>query len=145
MKKVLLLVVCLFTLQTVAWADDDKPIQVNQLPQAAQTFIKTYFSNQKVAMAKVETDWFDKSYDVIFTNGDKLEFDKKGVWTEVNCKYSEVPVAVVPDAIKKYATTNYPEAKIIKIERDKHDYEVKLTNGWEIKFDMKFNVIDIDN
>lgn len=145
MKKVLLLVVCLFTLQTVAWADDDKPIQVNQLPQAAQTFIKTYFSNHKVAMAKVETDWFDKSYDVIFTNGDKLEFDKKGVWTEVNCKYSEVPVAVVPDAIKKYATTNYPEAKIIKIERDKHDYEVKLTNGWEIKFDMKFNVIDIDN
>ena len=28
-------------------------------------------------MAKMETDWFDKSYDVIFTNGDKLEFDKK--------------------------------------------------------------------
>ena len=32
---------------------------------------------------------------LIFTNGDKLEFDKKGVWTEVNCKYSAVPVAVV--------------------------------------------------
>lgn len=29
MKKVLLLLVCLFTLQTVVWADDDKPIQVN--------------------------------------------------------------------------------------------------------------------
>ena len=39
MKKVLLLLVCLFTLQTVVWADDDKPIQVNQLPQTAQTFI----------------------------------------------------------------------------------------------------------
>lgn len=77
MKKVLLLLVCLFTLQTVVWADDDKPIQVNQLPQTAQTFIKTHFSDNKVAMAKMETDWFDKSYDVIFTNGDKLEFDKK--------------------------------------------------------------------
>ena len=43
MKKVLLLLVCLFTLQTVVWADDDKPIQVNQLPQTAQTFIKTHF------------------------------------------------------------------------------------------------------
>ena len=104
MKKVLLLLVCLFTLQTVVWADDDKPIQVNQ-----------------------------------------LEFDKKGVWTEVNCKYSAVPVAVVPDAIKKYVTTNYPDAKMLKIERDKYDYEVKLSNGWEIKFDMQFNVIDIDN
>ena len=29
MKKVLLLLVCLFTLQTVVWADDDKPIQVD--------------------------------------------------------------------------------------------------------------------
>ena len=134
MKKVLLLLVCLFTLQTVVWADDDKPIQVNQLPQTAQTFIKTHFPNNKVAMAKMETDWFDKSYDVIFTNGDKLEFDKKGIWTEVNCKYSAVPVAVVPDAIK-----------MLKIERDKYDYEVKLSNGWEIKFDMQFNVIDIDN
>lgn len=43
MKKVLLLLVCLFTLQTVVWADDDKPIQVNQLPQTAQTFIKNSF------------------------------------------------------------------------------------------------------
>ena len=51
MKKVLLLLVCLFTLQTVVWADDDKPIQVNQLPQTAQTFIKTHFPNNKVAMA----------------------------------------------------------------------------------------------
>ena len=58
---------------------------------------------------------------------------------------SAVPVAVVPEAIKKYVATNYPDAKMLKIERDKHDYEVKLSNGWEIKFDMQFNVIDIDN
>ena len=44
------------------------------MPQTAQTFIKTHFPDNKVAMAKMETDWFDKSYDVIFTNGDKLEF-----------------------------------------------------------------------
>lgn len=49
----------------MVWADDDKPIQVNQLPQTAQTFIKTHFPDNKVAMAKMETDWFDKSYDVI--------------------------------------------------------------------------------
>lgn len=145
MKKVLILLVCLFTLQIVAWADDDKPIQVNQLPQQAQTFIKTYFANSKVAMAKMETDWLDKSYDVIFTNGDKLEFDRKGAWTEVNCKYSVVPAALVPAAIQKYVSASYPDAKILKIEKDKHDYEVKLSTGWEIKFDLKFNVIDIDN
>ena len=131
MKKVLLLLVCLFTLQTVVWADDDKPIQVNQLPQTAQTFIKTHFPNNKVAMAKMETDWFDKSYDVIFTNGDKLEFDKKGVWTEVNCKYSAVPVAVVPEANKKvrcYELTPMPRCS--RSRRDKHDYRSSKLSKW---------------
>ena len=35
MKKLVFLLVCLFTLQTVARADDDKPIQVTQMPQQA--------------------------------------------------------------------------------------------------------------
>lgn len=145
MKKLLFLFVCLFGMTTMVCADNDKPIQINQLPQPAQTFIKKHFSNSKVAMAKMETELFSKSYDVIFTNGDKLEFDKQGAWTEVNCKHSSVPVAIIPNAIQKYVSTNYPDAKIVRIEMDAKDYEIKLSNGWEIKFDTKFNVIDIDN
>ena len=91
MKKLLLLFVCLFTLQTIARADDDKPIQVSQMPQKAQQFIKQHFAGSNIAMAKVESDFLQKSYDVIFTDGNKVEFDKKGNWTEVNCKFSVVP------------------------------------------------------
>ena len=75
MKKLVFLLVCLFTLQTVARADDDKPIQVTQMPQQAQQFIKQHFADSKVALAKMESDFFYKSYEVIFTNGDKVEFD----------------------------------------------------------------------
>ena len=144
MKKLVFLLVCLFTLQTVARADDDKPIQVTQMPQPAQQFIKQHFADSKVALAQMESDFFYKSYEVIFTNGDKVEFDNKGNWEEVNCKYSSVPTAIIPAAIQKYVTTNYPDAKILKIERDKKDYEVKLSNRTELKFDLKFNLIDID-
>ena len=150
MKKLVFLLVCLFTLQTVARADDDKPIQVTQMPQLAQQFIKQHFSDSKVALAKMESDFLYKSYEVIFTNGDKVEFDKKGNWEEVDCKHTSVPVAIIPAAIipaaiQKYVTTNYPDAKVLKIERDKKDYEVKLSNRTELKFDLKFNLIDIDN
>jgi glucan biosynthesis protein len=138
MKKLVFLLVCFFTLQTVARADDDKPIQVTQMPQQAQQFIKQHFADSKVALAKMESDFFYKSYEVIFTNGDKVE------WEEVNCKYSAVPTAIIPATIQKYVTTNYPDAKILKIERDKKDYEVKLSNRTELKFDLKFNLIDID-
>lgn len=141
MKKLVFLLVCLFTLQTVARADDDKPIQVTQMPQLAQQFIKQHFSDSKVALAKMESDFLYKSYEVIFTNGNKVEFDKKGNWEEVDCKHSSVPVAIIPAAIQKY----YPDAKVLKIERDKKDYEVKLSNRTELKFDLKFNLIDIDN
>ena len=99
MKKLVFLLVCLFTLQTVARADDDKPIQVTQMPQLAQQFIKQHFSDSKVTLAKMESDFLYKSYEVIFTNGDKVEFYNKGNWEEVNCKYSSVPTAIIPAAI----------------------------------------------
>ena len=144
MKKLIFLLVCVFSIQ-VALADNDKPINFTQLPQAAQKFVKQHFPKAKIAFVKMETELFDKSYDVVFNNGDKLEFDKKGEWTEVNCKSTVVPAKVIPALIKKYVETNYPEAKVLSIERDRYDYEVKLSNFWEIKFDMNFNVIDMDN
>ncbi len=145
MKKLLLLLVCLFAFQALVKANDDKPIKVTQLPPSAQQFIKSHFGNSKVAIAKMETDWLDKSYDVIFTDGNKLEFDKQGNWKEINCKYSAVPASVIPVQILKYVSENYPDAKVLKIERDKKDYEVKLSNRWELKFDLQFNLIDIDD
>ncbi len=145
MKKFLILFVCLFTLQASARANNDNPIQVSQMPQKAQLFIKQHFANSNIAMAKVESDFLQKSYDVIFTDGNKVEFDRKGNWTEVNCKFSVVPQDIIPAPIRRYVATNYAEAKILKIERDRTDFEVKLSNGWELKFDLKFNLIDIDN
>ena len=75
MKKLVFLLVCVFTMSSVALADNDKPIQVGQLPTKAQTFLTTYFKSHKVALAKQESDLFYKTYDVIFTNGEKVEFD----------------------------------------------------------------------
>lgn len=145
MKKLMLVFVSLFALQTVAMADNDKPIQVSQMPQQAQIFVKKHFANNKVALAKMENDFFNKSYEVIFTDGNKVEFDKKGNWTEIDCKHGVVPAAAIPPSIQKYVNTHYSGAKILKIERDKKEYEVKLSNRLELKFDSKFNLTHIDN
>ena len=51
MKKLVFLLVCVFTVSTVAMADNEKPIQVGQLPTKAQTFITTYFKGHKVAFS----------------------------------------------------------------------------------------------
>ena len=93
----------------------------------------------------MESDVLSKSYDVIFTNGDKVEFDKKGRWTNIDCEHSVVPAGIVPQSIKEYVQKQYPSAKIIKLElTDRKGYDVELSNDVEIEFDKKFNVIDID-
>ena len=87
MKKFAFLFVCLFAMSLNVLASNDKPIQVTEMPKAAQAFIKSHFADQSVAVAKLENDFMYKNYDVIFTNGDKVEFDKKGNWTNVDCRF----------------------------------------------------------
>lgn len=145
MKKMMFLFVSLFVMNLAVFADNDKPIQVNEMPKAAQQFVKSHFANQSVAVAKMETDFLDKTYDVIFTNGDKVEFDKKGNWTKVDCEHTQVPQAVIPVAIQQYVGKNYPDAKVVKIEKtDRKGYEVDLNNGFDIEFNKNMRVVEID-
>ena len=145
MKKIVFLFISLFAMNFVALAGNDKPIQVSEMPKAAQFFIKYHFADLSVAMAKVETDFLDKNYDVVFTNGNKVEFDKKGSWTNVDCEHTQVPVAILPEAIRQYVAKNYPDAKVLKIEvTDRKGYDVELSNGFELEFDKRMNVIDVD-
>lgn len=143
MKNWMIALACLFTISTAAFADNDKPIAVNQLPAAAQQTIKKHFSTLKVAMAKVESGLLDKTYDVIFTNGEKIEFNRSGEWTEISCKATTVPAALIPSAIAAYINENYPNTKVLSIERDR-EYEVQLNNRIEQTFNKNFQLIDID-
>ena len=145
MKKMLFLFVSLFLMNLLAFADNDKPIQLTEMPKEAQQFILHHFANQPVALAKIDADFMDKTYEVVFTNGDQVEFDKKGKWTKVDCEHTQVPLAIVPVAIQQYVSKNYPDAKVVKIElTDRKGYEVDLSNGFEIEFDKKMRVVEID-
>ena len=61
MKKILALLVCLLTISTGVRADDDRPVRFDQLPAKAQAYVKKYFPQEKVALAKMEKDFFDKT------------------------------------------------------------------------------------
>lgn len=144
MKKLLAIVMAMLVCVAVVKADNEVPVTVNELPATAQTFINTHFKDKKVALAKKETGFFELSYDVIFTDGNKLEFDRNGNWKEVNCKYSSVPAAVVPQQISDYVKANYAGINILSIEKDDREYEVRLANRVELTFTLQFQLLDID-
>ena len=83
-------------------ADKDVPISINELPTEAQKVLTTNFSGMKVALAKKEVDFFGKSYDVILTNGNKIEFDRNGRWEKISCKPHSVPQELIPVFILQF-------------------------------------------
>ena len=143
-QKLMIAICCMLTCNMAANAGNDKPIAINALPVKAQTLLNNHFNNQKVMLATIESGVVSRSYDVVLQNGTKLEFDKKGKLTEIDCKQGIVPVQLIPQAIKNYLKDNYAGQSVKKIEMNKKEYEVELTNGLDLTFNKHFQLIDID-
>ena len=131
--------VCL--LFTAVSCAHDRIIPVTQLPAQAQTFIKTYFADKTVAYAKQD----GAKYEVKFNDGAEVEFTRRGEWDNVDCKFTAVPDAIVPEQIKNYVAANHPGALITKIDKERYGYEIELSSGLELKFDRNFNLFNIDD
>lgn len=144
MKKTMFILACALALAIGVKADDYRPITREQLPEKAQAFLATYFPNSKTSLIRKDIEITELSYDLIFVDGCKVEFDRKGNWTEVDCITHPVPAGIVPEAISKTIKAQYPEATITKIEREHRHYEVKLSNRVELTFNKNMQLIDID-
>ena len=144
MKRMMFILVCVLTLVTTIKADNYQPITRSQLPQKAQTFLSTHFPDSKISLTRKEIDVTELNYDVIFTDGCKVEFDRKGNWTEVDSINHPLPAGNEPEAIEQVVKAHYPDAKVVKIERDRREYDVKLNNRVELTFNKKMQLIDID-
>lgn len=55
-----------------------------------------------------------------------------------------VPATALPPKALSFITTNFPDAQIWKVERDGLKYEVKLSNGVDIDFNLSGDWVDID-
>lgn len=144
MRILMIAICCMMSFNIVANAGNDKPINVNELPAKAQTLLSKHFKGQKVMLATIESGVVSRSYDVVLRNGTKLEFDKKGNLTEIDCKQGIVPSQLIPQPIKNYLKENYRGETVRKIEWNKKEYEVELTNGIGLTFNKHFQLIDID-
>lgn len=123
----------------------DKVIRPDQLPSEARQLISKHFPDREVSVVKTDYDFFSKTYEVLFPNGDKLEFDSKGRWKEIDCPQTFVPEELVPASIKGHVQQHYPQAKIVKIQYEDKVYEVELNNRIELEFNRNYELIDLDS
>ena len=148
MKKYILLMLAMIMTVMSGYAFDKYSINRDDLPEAAQQFLTTYFPNAKVGMIKTDKHFLKKTdYDVKLVNGTKIEFSNSGKWTSIDCKGREVPSDIIPKAIKNYVKKNYPDVKIVKIEKKSSKYEVGLSDDVELIFNLlgQFKSVKMDD
>lgn len=145
-QKVMILFVAIFMLHGVAKAEESKLIQFEQLPTAAQRFIQSSLEEISISYVMQDEDgFFGKEFDVIFTDGNKIEFDRKGEWKQIDFKTGSIPLKMIPSPIATFLTEKHPGKSVIELERDSKVYEVKLVDGLEIRFNKQFKLQGYDH
>ena len=146
MKKSVLFLSALFCMmiQSVSSFASDTFIPTEQLPAAAKAFIANTFPGQEISYAKVDTDFASKTYEVCLNSGIEVEFDKCGTWDKVDCNYNAVPAHLIPASIAMYVKTQFADATVVKIDKDRNGYNVELSNDLELRFNKHGQLIDID-
>lgn len=145
MKKLLLSVLSVLLSAGSAYADSEKAVDFDRIPDKAKAFLQEHFPSGRVSYAKQETDFPELTYEVMMTDGLYVEFDRHGEWMEIECRYGTLPVSVVPEVIFRYAETHCPGQEFRKISRTKKFYEVKFKSGMDLRFDRHFNFIGADD
>lgn len=138
MKKFLVSMLMFLAASVAATMFAGTPIKQSELPKPAQSFITKYFAKDGVKKVEKDNGRRGMEYEVDFTSGAEVEFTSDGNWKEVKAaKGKAVPAEIVPTAISKYVSTNHKGQTIVEIERTHGGYELKLSNGTELKLTEK--------
>ncbi len=138
---ILALAVAIFS---IACAAEDKPVTFEQLPTAAKEFINVNYPDEKMSYAFVDDDVIRPDYTVRLANGVEITFEHDGSLEKIETA-GGVPDGVVPVQISDYVKSNYPDAVILEYEVGRKEYEVKLSNRLELKFDSNFRLKGVDD
>ena len=144
MKRFIVILAVVFGVTFVASADE-RPVELSQLPKAAQEFISKHFSKIPLLYATVDREILDTDYEVRLEDGTKIDFNGSGDWKEVSNKRVGIPKAIIPAKISHYVDKQYPQSAVLSIERDTRDYEINLSNGLELTFTLDGRLIGIDD
>lgn len=139
MKNGIITVVLL--LSFVISANAQKKIETTELPKPAQEFLKEYFSNTTVEIAKKDAEHGEKGYEVKLKDGTEVEFWKDGSYREVDGDDKPIPTGFIPAAVKDYVAKNHPNEKITHIDYGHKDLDVDLTNNIDLEFTKEGKIL----
>lgn len=127
-------------------AKDTYSHDISVLPQNAQQTLKKNFKSP-VSVIKIDKDFgFVSDYEAILEDGTEVSFTRDGVWDNVEVRHGgAVPAAFIPAPIATFLKQRHPGQNVVGIDKERHGYDVELTNGIEIKFNKQGQFIGYDD
>ena len=148
LKKILIIVISLAVAGVAGYylsnLVHDKAVTPEELPEQARSFLNEHFAGATIAFSKQDRDFLKVSYEVILTDGTKLEFRRDGEWKEIDRHHERIPDGIIPQEVASRILELYPDSFVTKAEKDSRDLEVELDNKLDLKFDKRNNLIGID-
>ncbi|WP_289304431.1 PepSY-like domain-containing protein, partial [Parabacteroides goldsteinii] len=62
----------------------------------------------------------------------------------IEARHASIPLEILPARIADYIRKNFADSKVISVDKDTREYEVKLNNDLELKFDRNGNFKKFD-
>lgn len=130
MKRVLLFMIFIVTFASMAFAQNIHNA-ASTLPKNVQTFIQTHFKEAKV----MHTEYDDDDFEVLLSNGIKIEFLMNGEWKEVKAYGTSLPDSILPMPVANTLKKQFPKNTIYKVEKEWNGYEINLNDMRKIFID----------
>lgn len=137
--------VVLIALCSLTACANEQVIPFDQVPEPAKAIVAAHFDASQIAYVTLDKGLLDAEYDVKFNDGRSLEFNKAGELLKVDCKQTEVPAALIPEAVRAYVKANFPNAFITEWSKDDRRWKAELNSGLELEFNSKYEFIHIDD
>ncbi|MGO3194433.1 MAG: PepSY-like domain-containing protein [Sphingobacterium sp.] len=149
MKKLKNLSVAMLMVTVLASCDKDdneEIIKTEDLPATGQSFLKEHFGDQKIISVEKENEGSEGiEYEARLDNGVVVKFDKDGVWKEADAPANlYLPTAFILPTIVNYVGTEYPDAGINDIDKERAGFDVELTSGLDLVFNLDGDFVRID-
>ncbi|MBQ9556399.1 MAG: PepSY-like domain-containing protein [Muribaculaceae bacterium] len=144
MKKIIVLGT--FAMVLLMTACSDKPVTPAELPADIAAFVQQNFPGQNITFAKKDLELTGWQYDIVLADGTQIDFDTDQMWDKIQCTMaSPVPTALIPAPIVSHLQSNFPDAMILKIDKEHNGYEIELANGLELKFNNEGALMEVDD
>ena len=143
-RKIATVITVLFAVNFAA--AKDVQIKFSELPQKAQTYVRTHFSESDVASVWKDTEMLlVEDYTVVLSNGLEIDFYPNGDWKEVKSRGTEIPSKIIPGGISQYVSQNYNGQRIKELKKKRYGYKVELSGDIDLEFSQNEKFLRVDD